>query len=84
MHALQDGNPQSEAERLTRFGKALRSTSLDELPALFNVIKVKLLSHLADATSDTLAPRQQPERTVGQLLVRCSLLHNTKCPFATC
>lgn len=29
----------SDAERLTRFGKILRSTSLDELPELFNVIK---------------------------------------------
>ena len=29
----------SDAERLTTFGKKLRSTSLDELPELFNVIK---------------------------------------------
>lgn len=28
-----------DAERLTRFGRALRSTSLDELPALWNVLK---------------------------------------------
>jgi len=28
-----------EAERLTRFGKWLRSTSLDELPELWNVLK---------------------------------------------
>jgi sugar transferase EpsL len=27
------------AERLTPFGKLLRSTSLDELPELFNVLK---------------------------------------------
>lgn len=27
-----------DAERLTRFGKSLRSTSLDELPELFNVL----------------------------------------------
>ena len=29
----------SDAERLPRFGKLLRSTSLDELPELFNVLK---------------------------------------------
>jgi len=29
----------SDGERLTRFGKLLRSTSLDELPGLINVIK---------------------------------------------
>ncbi|TFC29347.1 sugar transferase [Cryobacterium sp. TMT1-3] len=29
----------SDDERLTRFGRILRSTSLDELPTLFNVIK---------------------------------------------
>ena len=28
-----------DGERLTTFGKFLRSTSLDELPELFNVIK---------------------------------------------
>lgn len=28
-----------DAERLTRFGRLLRSTSLDELPELFNVLK---------------------------------------------
>lgn len=30
--------PRSDAERLTRFGKFLRSTSLDELPELWNVL----------------------------------------------
>jgi lipopolysaccharide/colanic/teichoic acid biosynthesis glycosyltransferase len=29
----------TDAERLTAFGRALRSTSLDELPTLFNVVK---------------------------------------------
>lgn len=29
----------SDAERLTRFGKALRTTSLDELPSLWNVLR---------------------------------------------
>jgi lipopolysaccharide/colanic/teichoic acid biosynthesis glycosyltransferase len=34
-----DGNPLEDSERLTPFGKALRNTSLDELPELWNVIK---------------------------------------------
>jgi len=33
------GNPLPDSERLTSFGKILRSTSLDELPALWNVLK---------------------------------------------
>lgn len=32
-------DPKYDAERLTPFGKKLRSTSLDELPELFNIIK---------------------------------------------
>jgi lipopolysaccharide/colanic/teichoic acid biosynthesis glycosyltransferase len=34
-----DGQPLADHERLTPFGKLLRSTSLDELPELFNVIR---------------------------------------------
>ncbi len=33
------GNPLPDEKRLTRFGRFLRSTSLDELPELWNVIK---------------------------------------------
>ena len=33
------GNLLPDAERLTSFGKKLRSTSLDELPELFNILK---------------------------------------------
>ena len=33
------GNPLPDSERLTDFGKALRNSSLDELPELWNVIK---------------------------------------------
>ena len=35
----EQGNLLPDGERLTRFGKWLRSTSLDELPELFNVLK---------------------------------------------
>ena len=35
----QDGNLLSDEKRLTKFGKFLRSTSLDELPELFCVLK---------------------------------------------
>ena len=34
-----DGQPLSDAERLTPFGQWLRATSLDELPELWNVLK---------------------------------------------
>ena len=34
-----EGNPLSDQDRLSSFGVLLRSTSLDELPALWNVIK---------------------------------------------
>ncbi len=36
------GNPLPDAQRLTSFGRFLRSSSLDELPELFNVLKGKM------------------------------------------
>ena len=35
----EQGNPLPDSERLTPFGQMLRSTSLDEMPELWNVIK---------------------------------------------
>lgn len=37
--ADEQGNPLPDGERLTPFGKMLRSSSLDEMPELWNVIK---------------------------------------------
>mgnify|MGYP001818756304 FL=1 len=34
-----DGTPLSDGDRLTRLGRLLRATSLDELPELFNVLR---------------------------------------------
>lgn len=34
-----EGNLLSDSERLTKFGKFIRSTSLDELPSLINIVK---------------------------------------------
>jgi sugar transferase EpsL len=36
---LPDGQPAADKLRVTKFGLFLRSTSLDELPSLFNIIK---------------------------------------------
>lgn len=35
----ENGNLLSDEIRLTKFGKALRATSLDELPEIFNILK---------------------------------------------
>ena len=35
----ENGNLLPDEQRLTKFGKALRSTSLDELPELINILK---------------------------------------------
>lgn len=35
----EEGNLLPDSERLTKFGKTLRSTSLDELPELWNILK---------------------------------------------
>lgn len=61
------GSALQDAERLTRFGKFLRSTSLDELPELWNVLKGEmslvgprpLLMHYLPLYSDVEARRHE-------------------------
>lgn len=48
----EDGNLLSDKQRLTKFGIALRSTSLDELPELFMIFKGDM---------SIVGPRPQPE-----------------------
>ena len=39
-----EAGPQHDAERLTRLGRVLRSTSLDELPTLVHVVRGEMAS----------------------------------------
>lgn len=39
MEAVQDGQPLSDMERMTRVGNVLRKFSLDEMPQIINIIK---------------------------------------------
>jgi sugar transferase EpsL len=50
-----DGVLLPDAERLTRFGRFLRATSLDELPELWNVLKGPKLSGSASTADGVLA-----------------------------
>ncbi|CAN5362549.1 sugar transferase [soil metagenome] len=62
-----DGRPLPDAERLTAFGQLLRSTSLDELPELWNVLRGNmslvgprpLLIHYLDLYSPLQARRHE-------------------------
>jgi len=49
--------PEPDAERLTRFGRFLRASSLDELPELWNVLKGEM---------SLVGPRPLPTRYLGR------------------
>ena len=61
-----DGQPLSDAERLTPFGRWLRSTSLDELPELWNVLKGDI-SRICGRLLGCDRVRKPPDRTLALL-----------------
>ncbi|MGB3260088.1 sugar transferase [Paenisporosarcina sp.] len=62
------GNLLPDSVRLTRFGKLLRSTSLDELPELFNILKgdMSIVGPRPQLVRDMvfMSPRQRERHTV--------------------
>ena len=63
-----DGNPLPDEQRLTRFGKMLRATSLDELPEVFNILKgdMSVVGPRPQLVRDMvfMSPRQRLRHTV--------------------
>ena len=64
-----DGSLLSDSDRLTRFGKFLRSTSLDELPELFNVLKGDM---------SLVGPRPLLMQYLGRYTTKQSIRHEVK------
>ncbi len=62
------GNPLSDEERLTKFGRLLRATSLDELPEAFNILKgdMSVIGPRPQLVRDMvfMTPEQRKRRTV--------------------
>ena len=56
------GGPGSDAERTTRLGRFLRSTSLDELPQLFHVLSGKMALVGPRPLPTAYLPRYSPEQ----------------------
>ena len=65
----ESGNSLSDGKRLTRFGKFLRSTSLDELPELWNVL---------NGNMSLVGPRPLLEEYLPLYSVRQARRHNVK------
>ncbi len=63
-----NGNPLPDDQRLTRFGKMLRATSLDELPEVFNILKgdMSIVGPRPQLVRDMvfMSPRQRLRHTV--------------------
>jgi len=62
----QDGQPVSEDRRLSRVGRIIRATRLDEIPQLYNVI----VGHMSLIGPRPLLPQDQPDDPGPRLSVR--------------
>ncbi|MGJ0507912.1 MAG: sugar transferase [Methylocystis sp.] len=61
-----DGNPIPEALRLSKIGRAIRATRLDEIPQLYNI----LIGDMSLIGPRPLLPHDQPKDPTTRLLVR--------------
>jgi lipopolysaccharide/colanic/teichoic acid biosynthesis glycosyltransferase len=87
-----DGNLLPDDQRLTRFGKMLRATSLDELPEVFNILKgdMSIIGPRPQLVRDMvfMSPRQRLRHTVrpglsglAQVMGRNGISWNQKLDF---